>query len=77
MSFGIYETVTNRIIAELEAGAIPWTQPWKNQKSGGVMPLKRATGRPYSGINIPSYGEPPAPSDIPPINGSPSSKPST
>jgi antirestriction protein ArdC len=53
MSFGIYETVTNRIIAELEAGAIPWTQPWKNQKSGGVMPLNRATGRPYSGINIP------------------------
>ena len=32
MSFGIYETVTNRI-AELEAGAIPWTQPWKNQKA--------------------------------------------
>jgi len=53
MSFGIYETVTNRIIAELEAGAIPWTQPWKNQKSGDVMPLNRATGRPYSGINIP------------------------
>ena len=53
MSFGIYETVANRIIAELEAGAIPWTQPWKNQKSGGVMPLNRATGRPYSGINIP------------------------
>ena len=53
MSFRIYETVTNRIIAELEAGAIPWTQPWKNQKSGGVMPLNRATGRPYSGINIP------------------------
>jgi antirestriction protein ArdC len=53
MSFGIYETVTNRIIAELEAGAIPRTQPWKNQKSGDVMPLNRATGRPYSGINIP------------------------
>ena len=57
MSFGIYETVTNRIIAELEAGAIPWTQPWKNQKSGGVMPLNRATGRPYSGINIPILWE--------------------
>src|SRR5580700_3285058 len=49
----IYETVTNQIIAELEAGAIPWTQPWKNQRRGGVMPLNGATGRPYSGINIP------------------------
>ena len=41
------------LVAHAEAGAIPWTQPWKNQKSGGVMPLNRATGRPYSGINIP------------------------
>ncbi len=49
----IYETLTNQIIAELEAGAIPWTQPWKNQRRGGVMPLNAATGRPYSGVNIP------------------------
>ncbi|MDR3490085.1 MAG: zincin-like metallopeptidase domain-containing protein, partial [Bradyrhizobium sp.] len=49
----IYETVTKQIIDELEAGAIPWTQPWKNQRRGGVMPLNAATGRPYSGINIP------------------------
>ena len=49
----IYEAVTNQIIAELEAGAIPWTQPWKNQRRGGVMPLNAATGRPYSGVNIP------------------------
>jgi antirestriction protein ArdC len=49
----IYETVTNQIIAELEAGAIPWTQPWKNQRRGGVMPQNAETGRPYSGINIP------------------------
>jgi antirestriction protein ArdC len=49
----IYETFTNQIITELEAGAIPWTQPWKNQRRGGVMPLNVATGRPYNGINIP------------------------
>lgn len=49
----IYETVTNQIIADLEAGAIPWTQPWKNQRRGGVMPQNAATGRTYSGINIP------------------------
>jgi antirestriction protein ArdC len=40
----IYETVTNQIIAELEAGAIPWTQPWKNQRRGGVMPQNASTG---------------------------------
>jgi antirestriction protein ArdC len=49
----IYETVTNQIIEELKSGAIPWTQPWKNQRRGGVMPQNAATGRPYSGINIP------------------------
>jgi antirestriction protein ArdC len=49
----IYESVTNQIIAELKAGAIPWTQPWKNQHRGGVMPQNAATGRPYSGVNIP------------------------
>ena len=32
MSFGIDETVTNRIITELEAGAIPWTQ-WRTSIS--------------------------------------------
>src|SRR5277367_5101059 len=53
MSFAIYEKVTNQIVAQLEAGTIPWTQPWKNQKTAGVMPQNAATGRPYSGINIP------------------------
>ena len=28
-TFDIYETVTNRIIAELEKGIIPWHKPWK------------------------------------------------
>jgi antirestriction protein ArdC len=50
----IYETVTNEIIAELEAGAIPWTKPWKSSgKSIGIMPTNAVTGRSYSGINIP------------------------
>jgi antirestriction protein ArdC len=49
----IYQAVTNQIIAELEVGAIPWTQPWKNQRTGGVMLQNAATGRAYSGINIP------------------------
>lgn len=50
----LYETVTNRIIAELEQGAAPWLKPWKT--GGGnasLVPANAMTGRTYSGINIP------------------------
>ncbi|MBP2278335.1 ArdC family protein [Sphingomonas sp. PL20] len=49
----VYRQVTNRIIAELEAGRFPWVQPWK--ASGTVapgMPRNALTGRAYSGINV-------------------------
>jgi len=50
----LYEEITNKIIAELEAGRLPWVQPWG---SSGVraplgMPKNAATGRTYSGINV-------------------------
>src|SRR5690348_13240314 len=50
----LYEDITNNIIAELEAGRLPWVQPWG---SNGVyaplaMPKNAATGRGYSGINV-------------------------
>lgn len=49
----LHDTVTTRIIAELERGRFPWVQPWA---SSGVTPLglpqNAATGRTYSGINI-------------------------
>lgn len=50
----LYQKVTNDIIKELEAGTIPWVQPWKNNsRHVGIMPVNVATGRSYSGINIP------------------------
>ena len=51
----IYKEVTDRIIAELEAGAAPWLRPWKTNTANGisVMPANAATGRQYHGINIP------------------------
>jgi antirestriction protein ArdC len=50
----LYESVTNSIIKEMEAGAVPWVKPWKTPRNhGSVMPHNLATGRPYSGINIP------------------------
>jgi len=50
----IYQEVTNRIIAELEAGRVPWVQPWGTPqiKAGLGLPRNARTERSYSGINI-------------------------
>jgi antirestriction protein ArdC len=50
----LHDTVTARIIAELEQGRFPWVQPWASS-SGGTplgLPQNASTGRTYSGINI-------------------------
>lgn len=39
--------VTDRILAVLDNGAIPWKRPWV----GGSMCIKRKTGEPYSFVN--------------------------
>jgi len=44
--------VTSRIIAELEAGCVPWVQPWDGSVSLAGLPHNASSGRPYSGINI-------------------------
>ena len=48
----LYAGVTSRIIAELEAGCVPWVQPWNNGVSLAGLPHNASSGRPYSGINI-------------------------
>jgi len=49
----LYDDITNKIIAELEAGRVPWVQPWGSAaKASLAMPKSAATGRQYSGINI-------------------------
>lgn len=47
-----YDEVTARIIAELEAGRVPWVQPWDSAACGMGLPRNAATQRPYSGVNI-------------------------
>lgn len=49
----LYRQVTDSIVAELEAGVAPWVKPWKEGRTAGLMPQNAATGRPYTGINIP------------------------
>jgi antirestriction protein ArdC len=49
----LYDEVTAKIIAELEAGRIPWVQPWG--RSGGAcpgIPRNALTSRHYSGVNV-------------------------
>lgn len=49
----LYDEVTQRIVSELEAGRLPWVQPWGT--TGGIgpgLPRNALTARPYSGVNI-------------------------
>jgi antirestriction protein ArdC len=50
----LYAEITNKIIAELEAGRLPWVQPWGTAVAGAPLGLPRnaATDRRYSGINV-------------------------
>lgn len=48
----LYQTITDRIIEELECGRVPWVQPWTSSGTGLDMPHNADTGRRYSGINI-------------------------
>ena len=48
----LYDQVTSRIIAELEAGRLPWVQPWAKAGVSAGLPRNAGTGRSYSGINV-------------------------
>ncbi len=50
----LYQEITDKIVAELEAGRVPWVQPWGTAaaKAPLAMPLNGSTGRKYSGINV-------------------------
>ena len=48
----LYAEVTERIIAELEAGRFPWVQPWDSSAACPGLPRNAVSGRSYSGINV-------------------------
>ena len=50
----LYDEITDKIIAELEAGRVPWVQPWGTDaaKAQLSMPKNASTDRFYSGVNI-------------------------
>ena len=49
MKRDVYQEVTDRIVAALEAGTVPWHKPWRT--AGGV-PISIRSGKPYRGINV-------------------------
>lgn len=51
---GLYQEITDKIIAELEAGRVPWVQPWRTAAANAplAMPKNASTERRYSGINV-------------------------
>ena len=51
----VYAVVTDRIIAEMEKGIIPWQRPWVGVAEGAI---RRSNGRPYSLINQMLLGKP-------------------
>jgi antirestriction protein ArdC len=48
----LYQEITDRIIAELEQGRVPWVQPWNAAATPLGLPKNAATGRAYTGINV-------------------------
>ncbi|MDE2113207.1 MAG: DUF1738 domain-containing protein [Alphaproteobacteria bacterium] len=47
----LYQEITDKIVHQIEAGTIPWVQPW----AGGPMlslPVNASTDKTYSGVNI-------------------------
>ncbi|OJW28008.1 MAG: antirepressor [Rhodospirillales bacterium 69-11] len=47
----LYQEITDKIVAQIEAGALPWVHPW----AGGAvlsLPKNASTTRGYSGVNI-------------------------
>ena len=55
----LYQEITDEMIAQLEAGTVPWVQPWDSSVTSEIvsatfdgLPQNGATGRTYSGINV-------------------------
>lgn len=55
----LYQEVTDRVVAALEAGTPPWRRPWDVDKAitsagatGPAMPRNAVTGAGYRGINV-------------------------
>ncbi len=53
MRSDVYQTVTDRIIADLEQGELTWVKPWSaGNTAGRITRPQRHNGLCYGGINV-------------------------
>jgi antirestriction protein ArdC len=50
----VYEIVTEKVLAAMAAGNVPWRKPWKDDGTGCFLPMSvsMSTRRPYRGVNV-------------------------
>ena len=58
----VYQIITERIVALLEQGVVPWQKPWTTSE-GDAFPRNLVSRKPYRGVNVfllhaMSYGSP-------------------
>jgi len=46
-----FQEATDRIIALMEEGTVPWRKPWDEQKAGFSLPMNGGSKRNYRGLN--------------------------
>lgn len=50
MALNVYQIVTDRVLAGLESGTVPWKKPWGS--AGIHAPINWKSGKPYRGFNV-------------------------
>lgn len=48
----VYDIITERILAALDKGIIPWRKPWRTKGASGVGPTNLVSKKAYRGINV-------------------------
>jgi antirestriction protein ArdC len=51
MARNIYQEITDKVVAMLEAGTSQFEQPWQNLMKG-TLPVNAASGKAYRGVNV-------------------------
>jgi len=51
MARDLYQEVTDKIVAQLEAGVAPWQKPWATKQKFSGAAYNAVSGKPYRGIN--------------------------
>ena len=52
MKNDLYQTVTDKIIRQMQEGVMPWVQPWSTYGHTAALPQNAVSEKAYSGINV-------------------------